>query len=131
MATKEYELLADEFHETTSKPGEPFTFVTHRKGAKIRLEETRAAELIAAGAVEAPSSRRKAAKPGDQTKAPEGKAPGVGDGDADEGTPGDGGPDPQGTGSTVVGDGGTAGDGQGSADGNPSTTGRRRGGSGA
>jgi hypothetical protein len=115
MASKEYELLADSFNETTSKPGEPFTFKAYRKGDKIKLDETRAAELIEAGAVAAPSSSRKAAKPGAQTEAPKGKAEGVGDGDADEGTIGDGGPDPQGTGSTSTGDGGGAGDGQGSA----------------
>lgn len=115
-STKGYVLLADEYHETTSKPGDPFTYKTHRKGATIQLDAEQAERLLAADAVEEKGAKRSAGKPGGQTKAPKGSAEGVGDGDENKGTVGDGGPDPQGTGSTVTGGGGGPADGQGAAD---------------
>jgi hypothetical protein len=138
-STKEYELTADRLSLVTSKPGDPLEYEDHVKGDKVSLTEARAKELIAAGAVKDPDASDDAGEPGGQTEAPEGKAPGVGDteqaaGDAgadegaDEGSIGDGGPDPQGTGSTVVGDGGGAGDAQGSVAATPSSTPRKRGG---
>lgn len=117
MATKEYELTADHYHEVTSKPGDPFTYKSYVKGDKIKLDAEQAERLLAADAVAESGSKRSAAKRGGQTKAPDGKAAGVGDGDADEGSTGDGGPEPAGTGSTAVSE-QTAGpgDGQGSGD---------------
>lgn len=83
MATKEYELLADRYHETTSKPGEPFTYKEYKKGDPIKLDAEQAERLIAAGAVadpsdterqaaaeEKPEARRKRT----QTTAPKGEA---------------------------------------------------------
>lgn len=111
--TKEYELLADEYNETTSKQGEPFTYKTYRKGDKVKLNAEQAERLIAAGAVADPDAKADAGEPGGKPKAPKGKAPGAGTGDADKGTAGDGAADPQGSGSTAAGGtgGGTAGSG--------------------
>lgn len=115
--TKGYKLVANEYHETTSKPGEPFTYKTHTKGATVQLNPEQAERLLAAGAVEDTSATTRSGKPGGQTKAPKGSAPGVGDGDADKGSIGDGGPDPQGTGSSAAtGVTGGPADGQGAGD---------------
>lgn len=72
MATKGYELLADEYHETTSKPGEPFTFKTYRKGDTIQLDAENARRLIEADAVVDPNADG-SQEPGGETVAPEGK----------------------------------------------------------
>lgn len=53
---KSYELLADELHLPTNKPGEPFTFQTYRKGDQVSFEADRAAELIEAGALKDPEN---------------------------------------------------------------------------
>lgn len=126
MATKKYELLADSLPLVTSKPGDPLEFTDYVKGDKVPLDDARAKELIAAGAVKDDDSGDDGAEPGAQTEAPGGKseaAEGVGTGDADAGTIGDGGPDPQGTGSTVA-IGGTEGegDGLGNTESTPSST---------
>jgi hypothetical protein len=121
-----YELLADEYHETTSKPGEPFTYQTHTKGAKVELDAEQARRLIEAGAFKANTKDSGPVEvPGDQPKAPKGDA----DEDATDDV-GDGNPDPlepAGTGSTHTGDGGGPGDGQGSAANNPEASTARRG----
>lgn len=112
-----YELLADELNQVTSKPGDPLRFTVYRKGDKVELDKARADELIAAGAIKAPDGDE-AAEPGAQTEAPEGgPAEGAGDGDEDKGTAGDGGPDPQATGSTAGGN-----DGLGNTESTPSST---------
>lgn len=110
--TKEYELLANEYHETTSKAGDPFTYKTYRKGDKVKLNAEQAERLIKAGAVVDPSAKENATA-NKTPKAPSGKAPGAGTGEADAGTAGDGAADPQGSGSTAAGstDAGTAGSG--------------------
>jgi hypothetical protein len=114
---KKYELVADNYHEVTSKPNEPFTYKPYVKGDTIELDAEQAERLLAAGAVQEPDAEPARSTRGAQTKAPKGKADGVGDGDADAGTIGDGGPDPQATGSTSTSE-QTAGpgDGQGSGD---------------
>jgi hypothetical protein len=117
-----YELLADEFHPPTNKPGEPFTYESFYKGDKVELNDEQARRLIEAGAVKPNTSTDDDEEPGAQPKAPKGKAVGVGDGDAKEGTIGDGGPVPAGSGSSVVGLGGGPGDGQGSAAKNPAAS---------
>lgn len=121
--TKGYELLAGTYHETTSKPGEPFTYKTYVQGDTIQLDAEQAERLIKAGAVKDPKAAKDSGEPGGTPKAPGGTARGVdadSDDTSDKGTIGDGGPDPQGTGSTdASGTGGGAGDGQGSAADNP------------
>lgn len=59
----EYQLVAERWDETTSKPGEPFTFRRHRKGDKVTLSESEARRLVMAGAVVKPGEleRRAAA----------------------------------------------------------------------
>jgi hypothetical protein len=75
----EYELAANEYHETTSKPGDPFTYKTYTKGDKVTVEDDeRAQELIAAGALVDPKAAkaRKAAKDDEgpaQSEPPEGE----------------------------------------------------------
>lgn len=56
-----YELVALQWDEPTSKPGEPFTFVRHRRGDTVELDEEEARRLVLAGAVVEPGSREKAA----------------------------------------------------------------------
>jgi hypothetical protein len=55
----EYELLADQWDETTSKPGEPYTFVRHYKGETVTLTEEDARRLLPVGAVGEPGAREK------------------------------------------------------------------------
>jgi hypothetical protein len=50
----QYQLIAERWDETTSKPGEPFTFRRHRKGDKVTLSEADARRLVMAGAVVKP-----------------------------------------------------------------------------
>ncbi len=104
--TKGYELKADVFHETTSKPGEPFTFKTHHKGDTIQLDAEQAERLIAADAVVDPDASD-GEKPGGATKRPKGKAT--------EGA------EPAGTGSTTTSEDG--GKGQGNAGGTTTAAG--------
>jgi hypothetical protein len=56
----EYELLADSWDETTSKPGEPYTFVRHTKGEVVTLTEEDARRLLPVGAVGEVGAREKA-----------------------------------------------------------------------
>lgn len=127
MATKDYELVADATSLPTNKPGEPFTYKSYVKGDKVPLNEEQAQRLIEAGAVKDPDAKDEAQDPGAQTEAPKGKAQGVGDGDAEAGSVGDGGPTPAGTGTAGVADGGGPGDGQGNAAGNPAASTARTG----
>ena len=52
----EYELVALRWDEITSKPGEPFDFVRHRKGDKVTLDVEQARRLVVAGAVVKPGA---------------------------------------------------------------------------
>ena len=56
----EYELLADSWDETTSKPGEPYTFVRHYKGDTVQLSEEEARRLVSVGAAGEVGAREKA-----------------------------------------------------------------------
>lgn len=47
----EYELVAHSWDQPTSKPGEPYDFIAHRKGAKVTLNIEEARRLVSAGAV--------------------------------------------------------------------------------
>ena len=47
----EYELLAVSWDETTSKPGDPYTFKRHYKGDTVTLSEEDARRLVPVGAV--------------------------------------------------------------------------------
>lgn len=55
-----YELVAELWDETTSKPGQPFDFKRHRKGDVIDLNVEDAKRLYAAGAVVRPGEREQA-----------------------------------------------------------------------
>ena len=57
----EYELVAVQWDEPTSKPGEPFTFIRHRRGDTVTLNEEEASRLVRAGAVVKPGEREKVA----------------------------------------------------------------------
>lgn len=50
----EYELVALQWDEPTSKPGDPFTFKRHKRGDKVTLDEATARRLVNAGAVVVP-----------------------------------------------------------------------------
>ncbi len=56
-----YELVAERWDEITSKPGEPFDFVRHVKGDKVKLNVEDARRLVDGGAVVTPGEREKAA----------------------------------------------------------------------
>lgn len=56
-----YELVALRWDEPTSKPGEPFTFVRHRRGDKVELSESEAKRLVLAGAVVEPGALERSA----------------------------------------------------------------------
>lgn len=59
----EYQLAADRWDERTSQPGQPFTFVRHRRGDRVRLSEAEAKRLVTAGAVVKPGElERRAAE---------------------------------------------------------------------
>ena len=59
----EYQLVVERWDERTSKPGEPFTFVRHRKGDLVELDEADARRLVLAGAVVTPGElERRAAE---------------------------------------------------------------------
>lgn len=74
MAEKTYELASEELNVPTNKPNEPFTFKTYRKGDKVKMDETRGAELVAVGAfVDPDAEKAEDGKPG-QSKAPGEKA---------------------------------------------------------
>ena len=75
---KAYELVADRYHETTSKPGEPFTYREYVKGDQITLDAEAAERLIDAGAVTGGDDD--GGEAGGDTKAPQGDGDGkVGD----------------------------------------------------
>ena len=52
-----YELVAEMWDETISKPGEPFNYKRHRKGDIVKLNASEAKRLVLAGAVITPGSR--------------------------------------------------------------------------
>lgn len=56
----EYELVAVQWDEVLSKPGEPFQFRRHKKGDIVRLNADDARRLYAGGAVVRPGERQKA-----------------------------------------------------------------------
>jgi hypothetical protein len=56
----EYELLALSWDETTSKPGEPFTYVRHYQGETVTLSEEDARRLVPVGAVAQKGAREQA-----------------------------------------------------------------------
>lgn len=56
-----YELLATIWDETTSKPGEPYTFVRHYKGELVDLDGEKAERFMRTGAVCVPGEREQAA----------------------------------------------------------------------
>ncbi|XBB66859.1 hypothetical protein ABFU82_22545 [Nocardioides sp. WV_118_6] len=47
----EYELVAQQWRQVTSKPGEPYDYVQHRRGAIVTLDVADARRLVKAGAV--------------------------------------------------------------------------------
>lgn len=55
-----YELVALMWDEPLSKPGEPFDFIRHRRGDKVKLNVEEARRLLTAGAVVRPGDREKA-----------------------------------------------------------------------
>lgn len=55
-----YELVALQWDQQTSKPGEPFDFTRHRRGDKVTLDADDARRLVRAGAVTKPGERQKA-----------------------------------------------------------------------
>jgi hypothetical protein len=57
----EYELVALQWDQQTSKPREPFDFVRHRQGDRVTLNVEDARRLYAAGAVVKPGEREAAA----------------------------------------------------------------------
>ncbi len=56
-----YELVAESWDETVSKPGEPYDYKRHRKGDVVQLNVEDARRLVAAGAVVKPGEREKLA----------------------------------------------------------------------
>lgn len=56
-----YELVAVQWDEQTSKPGEPFDFIRHRAGDKVDLDVAEARRLWLAGAIVRPGERERAA----------------------------------------------------------------------
>lgn len=59
----EYQLVAERWDERTSKPGEPFTFVRHRRGDLVELSEEDARRLVFGGAAVKPGElERRAAE---------------------------------------------------------------------
>lgn len=55
----EYELVALQWDQQTSKPGEPFDFVRHRAGDRVTLDVEEAHRLVRAGAVAKPGERER------------------------------------------------------------------------
>lgn len=55
-----YELVALQWDEILSKPGEPFNFKRHKQGDVVELNVEDARRLVRAGAVVKPGSRQKA-----------------------------------------------------------------------
>ena len=77
MATKEYELIADHYNEVErDSSGKLKGYTPRSKGDKIKLDDARAAELIASGAIVDPDAKAAAGKPGEQTKPPKGDGDG-------------------------------------------------------
>jgi hypothetical protein len=58
----DYELVALSWEEPTSKPGQPYDFVTHRQGDKVTLDVEQARRLLSAGAVKPIGKSEKPAK---------------------------------------------------------------------
>jgi hypothetical protein len=56
----EYELVADHWDQTVSKPGEPWDFVRHYKGETVTLTVQDARRLVSAGAVAEKGARERA-----------------------------------------------------------------------
>lgn len=56
-----YELIADQWDQVTSKPGEPLDYTRYYQGDIITLNVEDARRLVLAGAVVAPGSREQAA----------------------------------------------------------------------
>lgn len=59
----DYELLVLSWDEITSKPGQPFDYVTHRKGDVVTLDVEQARRLLAVNAVK-PVEKSKSGKSG-------------------------------------------------------------------
>lgn len=59
-AAGSYELVAELWDEPTSKPGQPFEWVRHRRGETVELSDAEAKRLLAAGAVVKPGEVEKA-----------------------------------------------------------------------
>ena len=57
----EYELVALQWDQPTSKPGQPFTYVRHRQGALVTLDVEEARRLFAGGAVVKKGERQRIA----------------------------------------------------------------------
>lgn len=57
----EYELVAEQFDQPLSKPGEPFNFKRYVRGDKVTLDVAEARRLYAGGAVVLPGEREKLA----------------------------------------------------------------------
>lgn len=57
----EYELVAEQFDQPLSKPGEPFNFKRYVRGDKVTLNVEEARRLYAGGAIVLPGERERAA----------------------------------------------------------------------
>lgn len=78
----EYELIVLSWDEVKSKPGQPFDYVTHRKGDKVNLNVEQARRLVSAGAVK-PVKKRASGQASQQQSAPPAGGDGVAVVDAD------------------------------------------------
>lgn len=82
VAAGEYELIALSWDEVKSKPGQPFDYVTHRKGDKVNLNIEQARRLVSAGAVK-PVKKRASSQASQQSAVPPAGGDGVAVVDAD------------------------------------------------
>lgn len=73
----EYELVAQQWRQVTSKPGEPYDYVQHRRGAIVTLDVADARRLVKAGAVK---RVKVATSPGGGNPGGQGGDPGTGGG---------------------------------------------------
>ena len=63
----EYEIVAPYWDEIKSKPGQPFDYVRHRRGATVNLNVEQARRLVYAGAVVKPGAADEVEQPGQET----------------------------------------------------------------
>lgn len=66
----EYVLVVDSWDEITSKPGEPYDFVTHHKGDVVDLDKAEARRLLAGDAVVSKKDYEKAKEAATATSSP-------------------------------------------------------------